>query len=70
MKNNHVNNIHNITDILREAKNILGLQVQISILKYEIECLQQTKNNLQYSQDNYTLKKVSETNWNYPKYDI
>ncbi len=69
MKNNHVN-LHNITDILREAKNILGLQVQISILKYEIECLQQTKNNLQYSQDNYTLKKVSETNWNYPKYDI
>ena len=69
MKNDHVN-IHNITDILKEAKNILGLQVQISILKYEIECLQQTKNNLQYSQDDYILKKVSETNWNYPKYHI
>jgi hypothetical protein len=55
---------------LRNAKDIVGLQLQISILKHEIESLQQTKNNLQYSQDNYTLKTVSETNWNYPKYDI
>ena len=44
IKNNHVN-IHNIADILREAKNILGLQLHISILKYEIEELKQTKND-------------------------
>jgi len=69
IKNNHVHT-NKISDILRNAKDILGLQLQISILKHEIESLQQTKNNLQYSQDNYTLKKVSETNWNYPKYDI
>jgi hypothetical protein len=69
IKNNHVN-INNIVDVLRNAKNLLGLQVKYSILKYEIECLQQTKNNLQYSQDNYTLKKVSEIDWNYPKYHI
>ena len=69
INNNHIN-INNIADILRNAKTILDLQVKYSILKYEIECLQQTKNNLQYSQDNYTLKKVSETNWNYPKYRI
>jgi transposase len=69
INNNHVN-INDIADILRNAKNILGLQLQISILKYEIECLQQTKNKLQHSQDNYTLKKVSNTNWNYPKYHI
>jgi transposase len=44
IKNNHVN-IHNITDILKEAKNILNLEVRISILKYEIAELKQTKNN-------------------------
>jgi transposase len=36
-------NIHNIATILKEAKNILGLQLQISILKHEIETLKQTK---------------------------
>jgi hypothetical protein len=44
IKNNHVN-IHNITDILKEAKNILNLEVRISILKYEIAELKQIKNN-------------------------
>jgi hypothetical protein len=68
--NNNYININNIVDVLSNAKTILGLQVKYSILKYEIECLQQTKNNLQYSQDNYTLKKVSEIDWNYPKYHI
>jgi hypothetical protein len=43
-KNNHVN-IHNIADILKEAKNILNLEVRISILKYEIAELKQIKNN-------------------------
>ena len=43
IKNNHVN-INSIADILREAKTILGLQLHISILKYEIEELKQTKN--------------------------
>ncbi len=69
IKKNYIN-INNIVDVFRHAKNMLGLQLHISILKYEIEELEQTKNNLQYSQDNYTLKKVSETNWNYPKYHI
>jgi transposase len=44
IKNNHVN-IYNITDILKEAKHILNLEVRISILKYEIAELKQTKNN-------------------------
>jgi transposase len=44
IKNNHVN-IHNITDILKEAKNTLNLEVRISILKYEIAELKQIKNN-------------------------
>jgi hypothetical protein len=43
-KNNHVN-IHNIADIMKEAKNILNLEVRISILKYEIAELKQIKNN-------------------------
>ncbi len=69
IKNNHVQT-NKIADILRHAKNILGLQLQISILKYDIENLQKTKNNLQYSKDIYTLEKVSDLNWNYPKYRI
>ncbi|MDW3612545.1 MAG: hypothetical protein QOK90_10490 [Nitrososphaeraceae archaeon] len=69
IKNNHVN-IHNIVDILRNAKNIHGLEVQISILKYEIKRLQKIKDNLQDSQNNKTLNMLSEINWNYPKYHI
>jgi hypothetical protein len=55
---------------LKEAKNILGLQLQISILKYEIEELKQIKNNLQHTKNNYTLETLSEINRNYPKYRI
>ena len=69
IKNNHVN-IHNIVDILRNAKNIHGLEVQISILKYEIKRLQKIKDNLQDLQNNKTLNMLSEINWNYPKYHI
>ena len=42
IKNNHVHT-NKIADILRDAKNILGLQLQISILKHEIETLKETK---------------------------
>ena len=69
IKNNHVHT-NKIADILKQAKDILGLQLHISILKYEIEKLKQTKNNLQYSQDKYALETLSEINWNYPKYHI
>jgi transposase len=69
IKNNHIN-INNIAEIMKIAKDIIGLQLQISILKYEIENLQKIKNNLQHSQDNYALKTVSELNLNYPKYHI
>ena len=44
IKENNIN-IHNIATILKIAKDILGLQLHISILKYEIEELKQTKNN-------------------------
>lgn len=44
IKNNHVN-IRNIADLLKEAKNILNLRVQLSIIKYEIAELKQIKNN-------------------------
>jgi transposase len=43
IKNNHVN-INNIADVLRHTKDILGLQLHISILQYEIEQLKETKN--------------------------
>jgi hypothetical protein len=69
INNNHIN-INNIAEIMKLAKNIIGLQLQISILKYEIENLQKIKNNLQHSQDNYALETVSELNLNYPKYHI
>ena len=42
IKNNHIN-INNLADVLREAKNIHGLQLHISILKHEIETLEETK---------------------------
>ena len=51
MKNNHVNNLHNITDILKEAKNILNLRVQLSIIKYEIAESKQIKNNYLLNQN-------------------
>jgi transposase-like protein len=69
IKNNHVN-INNIADVMKNVKNLFGLQSHISILKYEIEELKHTKNKLQYSQDNYTLETLSEINRNYPKYHI
>jgi transposase len=69
INNNHIN-INNIAEIMKIAKDIIGLQLQISILKYEIENLQKIKNNLQHSQDNYALKTVSDLNWIYPKYHI
>jgi hypothetical protein len=69
IKNNHVQT-NKIADTLRQAKNILGLQLQISILKYDIKNLQKTKNNLQYSKDISALKTVSDLNWDYPKYRI
>ena len=50
IKNNHVN-IHNITDILKEAKNILNLRVQLSIINYEIAELKQIKNNYLLNQN-------------------
>ncbi|HEX2406318.1 MAG TPA: hypothetical protein VHJ38_03830 [Nitrososphaeraceae archaeon] len=50
IKNNHVN-IHNIVDILREAKNIHDLELRISILKYEIAELKQIKNNYLLNQN-------------------
>jgi hypothetical protein len=43
IQNNHLN-INNIATILKEAKNILGLQLHVSILKHEIEELKETKN--------------------------
>ena len=72
IKNNHVN-IYNITDILKEAKNILNLEVRISILKYEIAELKQIKNNSLLNSKHQRIplgplpKKI---NWNYPKYHI
>jgi hypothetical protein len=42
IKNNHVN-INYIVNIFRDAKNIIGLQLHISIRKHEIETLKQTK---------------------------
>lgn len=50
IKNNHVN-IHNIADLLKEAKNILNLRVQLSIIKYEIAELKQIKNNYLLNQN-------------------
>jgi hypothetical protein len=50
IKNNHVN-IHNIADILKEAKNILNLRVQPSMIKYEIAELKQIKNNYLLNQN-------------------
>ena len=44
IKENNIN-IHNISTILSEAKNISGLQLQQSILQYEIALLKQNKNN-------------------------
>ena len=43
IKNNHIN-INNIADSLRHVKDILGLQLHISILKHEIEELKEIKN--------------------------
>jgi hypothetical protein len=43
IKKNYIN-INNIVDVFRHAKNMLGLQLHISILKYEIEQLKETKN--------------------------
>ncbi|MGI9012410.1 MAG: hypothetical protein ACR2F1_14660 [Nitrososphaeraceae archaeon] len=42
IKNNHVHT-NRIADILKNAKDIVGLQLHISILKHEIEELKQTK---------------------------
>lgn len=50
IKNNYVN-IHNIGDILRQAKNIHDLEVRISILKYEITKLKQIKNYYLFNQN-------------------
>ena len=50
IKNNHVN-IRNIADLLKEAKNILNLRVQLSIIKYEIAELKQIKNNYLLNQN-------------------
>ena len=69
IKNNHVHT-NKIADILRQAKDTIGLQVHISILKYEIENLQKTKNKLQYLKNNYLLEKLPKIDWNYPKYSI
>lgn len=49
-KNNHVN-IHNIADILKEAKNLLNLRVQLSMIKYEIAELKQIKNKYLLNQN-------------------
>jgi transposase len=50
IKNNHVN-IRNIADLLKEAKNILNLRLQLSIIKYEIAELKQIKNNYLLNQN-------------------
>jgi len=50
IKNNHVHT-NKIADILKHAKDILGLQLQISILEHEIEELKQTKNNYLVNQN-------------------
>ena len=50
IKENNIN-IHNITTILKKAKDILGLQLHISIRKHEIEELKQTKNNYLVNQN-------------------
>ncbi|MGZ5550049.1 MAG: hypothetical protein ACXW07_04630 [Nitrososphaeraceae archaeon] len=50
IKENSIN-IHNIATILKKAKDIIGLQLHISILKYELEELKQTKNNYLVNQN-------------------
>ena len=50
IKNNHVN-IRDIADILKEAKNILTLRLQPSIIKYEIAELKQIKNSYLLNQN-------------------
>jgi transposase len=69
IKSNHVHT-NEIAGILKHAKDIISLQLQISTLKREIEKLKQIKNNLQYSKDIRSLETISEINWNYPKYHI
>ena len=69
IKSNHVHT-NEIAGILKHAKDIISLQLQISTLKREIEKLKQIKNNLQYSKDICSLETISEINWNYPKYHI
>ena len=69
IKNNYVN-IHNITDILKEAKNILNLRVQLSIIKYEIAELKQIKNNYLLNQNSKHQRiplgpLPKKINWNY-----
>ena len=50
IRNNHVN-IRDIADILKEAKNILTLRLQPSIIKYEIAELKQIKNSYLLNQN-------------------
>ena len=50
IKNNHVN-INNIANVLKEAKNILNLRLQPSMIKYEIAELKQIKNNYLLNQN-------------------
>jgi hypothetical protein len=50
IKENNIN-IHNIETILKQAKDISGLQLEQSILKYEIAILKQNKNNYSLNQN-------------------
>jgi hypothetical protein len=50
INNNHIN-IRDIADILKEAKNILTLRLQPSIIKYEIAELKQIKNSYLLNQN-------------------
>src|SRR5918994_4414419 len=61
IKSNHVHT-NEIAGILKHAKDIISLQLQISTLKREIEKLKQIKNNLQYSKDIRSLETISEIN--------
>ena len=50
IKENNIN-IHNIATILKQAKDISGLELEQSILKYEIAILKQNKNNYSLNQN-------------------
>ena len=67
IKTNHVRT-NKIADILRDAKNILGLQGHVSILKDEIAELKQIKNNYLANQNSKNQRIPLSTLEPLPKY--